>query len=50
MEPLDISLSYGMKPSEIAAKLIANGYLPCPLKPKSKTITVPNWPRRTFVP
>ena len=50
MAPHDISLPYGMKPSEIATKLIANGYLPCPLQPRSKAITVPNWTRRTFLP
>lgn len=50
MAPHDISLLYGMKPSEIATKLIANGYLPCPLQPRSKAITVPNWTRRTFLP
>ena len=50
MAPYDISLSYGMKSSEIVAKLIANGYLTCPLKPKSKAITVPSWTRRIFAP
>ena len=50
MAPHDISLPYGMKPSEIASRLIANGYLPCPLQPRSKAITVPNWTRRTFEP
>ena len=50
MAPHDISLPYGIKPSEIAARLIANGYLPCPLQPNSKAITVPNWTRRRFEP
>jgi len=50
MAPNDISLPYGMKPREIATKLIANGYRPCPLQPRSKAITVPNWTRRTFLP
>jgi len=50
MTPHDISLPYGMKPREIATKLIANGYLPCPLQPRSKAVTVPNWTRRTFLP
>ena len=50
MTPHDISLPYGMKPREIAAKLIANGYLPCPLQPRSKAIKVPNWTRRIFGP
>ena len=50
MAPDDISLPYGMKPSEIAAQLIANGYRPCPLQPMSKAIKVPNWTRRIFGP
>jgi hypothetical protein len=50
MAPHDISLPYGMKPSEIAAQLIANGYRPCPLQPMSKAIKVPNWTRRIFGP
>jgi len=50
MAPHDISLPYGMKPSEIAAQLIANGYRPCPLQPRSKAIKVPNWTRRIFGP
>lgn len=50
MSPHDISLPYGMKPREIAANLIANGYLPCPLQPRSKAITIPNWTNRIFEP
>ena len=48
MAPHDIATHYQLTPSEICEQLILNGYSPCPLKPLSKAITIPNWTNRIF--
>ena len=50
MAPRDIAMPYQLTPSEICDQLITNGYRPCPLKPCSKAINIPDWPNRNFTP